>query len=119
VLALRGYVNMVAMPSDVPAPQKVTMLVQAMAAAKRDEEKKLVLSVLPRCACAEALDLAETALANPTLKAEAETAVVQVCQSVASGNPDKAKAVLDKVIAGTANPSVRRTANQILRRLNP
>ena len=117
VLALRGYVNMVVMPSDVPAPQKTAMLVQAMAAAKRDEEKKLVLSVLPQCACAEALDLADSALANTALKAEAETAVVQVCQTVGSQYPDKAKAALNKVTAGTDNRSVRRSANQILGQL--
>jgi HEAT repeat protein len=116
VLALRGYINMVAMPSDVQAAQKVTMLVQAMAAAKRDEEKKLILSVLPRCACVEALDLAESALANAALKAEAETAIVGVSATVIRSQPDKVRPILDKVLASTENRSIRQRINQILRR---
>jgi len=118
VLALRGYVRMVVMPTDVGAPQKTAMLGQAMATAKRNEEKKLVLSFLPKCACVEALDVAEASLDNKALKAEAEQAIVAVVQanpSVARENPAKVRTILNKVIEGTANRSVSQTANRILK----
>jgi len=109
---------MVVMPTDVGAPQKTAMLGQAMATAKRNEEKKLVLSFLPKCACVEALDVAEASLDNKALKAEAEQAIVAVVQanpSVARENPAKVRTILNKVIAGTQNRSVSQTANRVLK----
>jgi type 1 glutamine amidotransferase/HEAT repeat protein len=118
VLALRGYVRMAVMPAEVANPQKVAKLNQAMALAKRDDEKKFVLSTLAQCPCPEALDLAESAMASAGLGAEAETVTVQLCDKMAGQNPDKVKAVLNKIIAATQNESVRQQAAQILKKLN-
>ena len=116
VLALRGYIKMVGMPSDVPVTQKAAGLNRAMAAAKRADEKKLVLSVLPQCACVEALALAESALADPALKAEAGMAIAGVSPSVIRDHPQKVRSLLDKVLSETEDRSLRQRINRILGR---
>lgn len=116
VLALRGYIQMVVMPSDVPAAQKAERLGQAMAAARRTDEKRLVLSVLPQCACVEALALAESALADPALKAEAGTALAGISPSVMGDHRERVTTLLNRVLAETENRSLRQRINQILNR---
>jgi len=118
VLALRGYVQMVGMPSDVPAAQKAGRLGQAMAVARRADEKKLILSVLAQCACVEALDLAASALADPALKAEAGMAIAAIGPSVMADHGDKVGTLLNRVLAETDNRSLQQRINQILKRQN-
>ncbi|MCX5682880.1 MAG: HEAT repeat domain-containing protein, partial [Planctomycetota bacterium] len=61
ILALRGYVRLAGLP-DVPAAQKMTMFADAMAAAKRPDEKKLVLGGLGEMKSADALKMAAACL---------------------------------------------------------
>jgi hypothetical protein len=46
VLALRGYLRMIALPSDRPAAETQTMLKAALAAARRPQDKAMVQSLL-------------------------------------------------------------------------
>jgi len=116
VLAFRGYIKMVMMPSNVPVTQRAARLNQAMATARREDEKRLVLSVLPQCACVEALDLAESALADPALKAEAGAAIAGVSPSLIQDHPEKVRTLLDKVFSETEDRFLRQRINQILGR---
>jgi len=117
VLALRGYIRMVPM-YQATSQQKVAMLEKAMSTATRDEERRLVLSVLPDCVCIEALRMAEAALGQPGLKAEAESAIVRLAGLLIRQQPDQVGAILEKVRAGTDDESIRQRINQILRRPN-
>ena len=83
VLALRGFIQLATAPSQRSPQEVATMLGQAMAAAKRPDEKKSVLATLPRFACKESLALAEAALADPAVAAEAKMAVERLRRSVA------------------------------------
>ncbi|MDH7599564.1 MAG: ThuA domain-containing protein [Sedimentisphaerales bacterium] len=117
VLALRGYIGMVPMRQG-SAQQKVGMLQKAMSIASRDDEKRLILSVLPDCACMEALAMAEDALGQGSLKAEAESAIVRLAVPLIRQQPDRVRALLQKVRAGTEDAFVRQRITQILRRGN-
>ena len=55
VLALRGYVKLVQIPSNRPPAETSKLLVRAMAAAKRPDEKKLVIAAAQRVITPESL----------------------------------------------------------------
>ncbi len=84
VLALRGYVRLASLDSSRPDEQTVKMLADAMAGAKRSEEKKLILAALPKFACDDALRLAESCQRTPGLVAEARQAVKAVRSALVS-----------------------------------
>jgi len=75
ILALRGYIRLVSLPSERFNRQTVDLLKGAFKLAKRPDEKKTVLNVLPNFACPEALELAKSALNDNDTSAEAEIAV--------------------------------------------
>ncbi|MCU0247627.1 MAG: HEAT repeat domain-containing protein, partial [Bryobacter sp.] len=74
VLALRGYVKLIGLPSSRPRPETARLASEALRAASRPEEKKLALAVLAQAPCAESLALAEAAAADPAVAAEARLA---------------------------------------------
>ena len=77
VLALRGYVSMIA-KSARPAAAKLAALSDAMAAADRDAEKKQVLAAVANVTHADALKFVERYLADKQLAAEARAAVKRI-----------------------------------------
>ena len=83
VLALRGYIKLVSLPSKRSAAGSVKMLADGLALAKRDDEKKAVLAALPGCACEEALKLAQSLEQDPALAAEAKSAVEKIKANMA------------------------------------
>jgi HEAT repeat protein len=74
VLALRGYIKLAAIPGQRPASESVRLLAEAMGLAKRPEEKKAILAVLPAYPSQEALQLAEASLKDENVVTEAKTA---------------------------------------------
>lgn len=117
VLALRGYINMVPMKDGISAAQKVRMLQDAWAQASRDEEKRLILSVLPDCACIEAWQMAKVALDSPPLAQEAGSAILRLAGPLAGQYPDQVRPVLEGLRANS-DRFVRQRIDQILRRMN-
>lgn len=82
VLALQSFVRMVGLePYRNPAAATAD-LAAGLRLAARPEEKKLVLGLLPRFACPEARVLAESLLADPTVRAEAEIAVGRIKERI-------------------------------------
>lgn len=78
VLALQAFIRMVELePYRNPAAAAAD-LESALKLASRPEEKKLVLGVLPRFACPEALALAQSLVGDPDVKAEAEIAIAGI-----------------------------------------
>lgn len=80
VLALRAYVRMTGMESYRSPERAVLSLKEAMKRVDRPEEKKLILGILPRFACREALQLAESLLSEKDVEEEAKEAVKQIRQ---------------------------------------
>jgi len=82
VLALRGYIKLLGIPANRGAAETVKLLAEAMDAAQRPEEKKAVLSALPKYPCEEALNLAENAKKDNALAVEAELAAKKIKESL-------------------------------------
>jgi len=82
VLALRGYIKLLGIPANRGAAGTVKLLAEAMDVAKRPEEKKAVLSALPKYPCEDGLALAENAKKDRALAAEADLAAKKIKEAL-------------------------------------
>lgn len=98
VLALRGYVRVVGLPSDRPMEETLRLYEQGMKAARRDEERKLVLGGLGEVPHLDALRMVEPHLKDPALLAEAAAAAVKIARAIGGQHQEEAKAALQRVI---------------------
>jgi HEAT repeat protein len=112
VIALRGYVRLTGLASG-PAAGKVAMYKEAMAAAKRPEDKKMVLAAMADSPSMATLEMARSCLADASLKAEAAAALVKIAAGVGGQNRDEAMAALQQVIQ-TADDNTRRQAQDAI-----
>ncbi|MCH8136740.1 MAG: HEAT repeat domain-containing protein [Proteobacteria bacterium] len=78
VVALKGYITMVALPSGRSKAETTGLLAGAFDLARRADEKRAVLGVLPEFSCSEALKLAESALEDRSVANEAKAAVGKI-----------------------------------------
>ncbi len=78
VLALRGYIKLVALPSNRSEAATVALLKDALKISKQAPEKKAVLGALPEFACPEAMELAKSALQDNAVANEADIAVKRI-----------------------------------------
>lgn len=81
ILALRGYLRLVGLRSRRPRAESVQLLEEVLKLAQQDDEKKAVLSMLPRFASPEALKLAESLQEGP-VSAEAKLAIERIKKSM-------------------------------------
>jgi len=115
VLALRGYVRLAGLP-DVPAAQKIKMLSDAMAAAKRPDEKKLVLGGLGEMKSAEALKMVAANLDDTSIQADAAAVAVKIAKALGNGSKKDVADAMTKVVAVTKEGSnVRKDAEDLLK----
>jgi hypothetical protein len=104
ILALRGYIKLLGIPANRGATETVELLAEAMAVAKRADEKKAVLSALAKYPCEQALALAERAKSSSALVSEAELALTKIKEALlnkslkakASRNSGGARQALDR-----------------------
>ncbi|MBI4873452.1 MAG: HEAT repeat domain-containing protein [Acidobacteria bacterium] len=75
VLALRGYLKLLALPSGRTPAKSAVLLAEALKIARQAGEKRAVLAALQRAPSPEALAAAESALNDPEAGAEARLAV--------------------------------------------
>ncbi len=113
VLAIRGLVRVAGL-ADVPAAKKVEVLTKTLAAAKRAEDKKLVLGAAGGVKSIEALRLVAPLLADNDLKEEAATAATRIAKALPSPLPAEVRPVLEKVVQVTGNDQTRRDAQGLL-----
>ncbi len=73
-LAIRGYVELLGLPANRSSADTVGLLADGMAAAKRQQEKKMILSTLSKYPCKEARELAKECMKDKALSQEAELA---------------------------------------------
>jgi hypothetical protein len=114
VLALRGYVRLVGLPSDRPAEDSLEMYREAMAVARRDDEKKLVLAGMGALAHPEALEAVERYMAEPALRDEAAAAVAKIARAISGSHKEEARAALERVLLSSASGGVLRQAQEAL-----
>jgi len=110
VLALRGYIRMIALRKERSAAERLRMCQDALAAAKRDEERRAALATVADIPTPDALRMAEGCLASPALKNEAAAAVIRIAKATGGGDPEGAKQAIAKAAAATDNPEVQKQA---------
>jgi HEAT repeat protein len=122
VLALRGVIN-VTKSSELPSDQKVNTYANALTAARRSEEKKLVLAALATERTPEALDLVTPMLVDESLKSEAALTIIKIItpqerrQRGLTG--EKAITALKKAIPLSPDPTAKSDAERYLNRISP
>jgi HEAT repeat protein len=84
ILALRGCVNLLSKWSNRPAADNVAKLAEAMSLAKRTDEKRLILSVLPKFPCEQSLKMAQVLADDKDLGREAGLAAGKIKNAMVS-----------------------------------
>jgi HEAT repeat protein len=119
VVALRGFVRLLGLESDRPAEQTIDLYQKAMDLAGDATEKKRVLAGLASTKSLAALNMAAGYLDDVALHLEAESAAVRIAPAVVAANSQRVKEVLQKVIQGTKNDTIREQAQQIVAEIKP
>ncbi len=114
VVALRGFVRLLGLESDRTAEQTIDLYKKAMDLASDATEKKRVLAGLANTKSLAALNMAAAYLDDVGLHLEAESAAVRIAPAVVAAQPQRVKEVLQKVIQGTQNNTIREQAQQIV-----
>jgi len=115
VLALRGYVRLAGVPPERPVGEKLKMLGEAMAAARRPDDKQMVLGAVGDVKSAKALALVLPLMADEGLKEAAAAAAVKIAKNV-GGAGAEIKAAMEKALAASKNDGTRKAAEEILKK---
>jgi len=114
VLALRGCVRLLGMGGR-PAEETVAAYRGLLKLARRTDEKKLVLGGLGKVPSAAARAVVEPMLADATVRAEAEAALLGIARGIVGSSPNEAKSIANKLRAEARSSAVRKGADDILR----
>jgi HEAT repeat protein len=119
VLSLRGYVRLVGLPNKRPAAESIKLYQDALAAAKRNDEKKMVLGGLGEIKDAKALQVVAPFLSDEALAGEASAAAVKIARDSWEANKDLAKSTMTKVMEVSKSDSQKKAAKEVLDKLAP
>lgn len=114
VLLLRGYLRMLALPSQRTSEQTLQAYADGLSLAKRPDEKRLVLAGLAASPVLGSLKLAAPMLDEPAIQSEAALAVVQIVKAHPTADRDLAKAALQKIEASSADAKLKKEAAALL-----
>ena len=114
VLALRGFVRVLGLPSDRPSAETLALLREAMEIASRVDDKKMVLGGLSSVPHIDALRWGLSYLEKDTFREEAAAAVVGVARAINGQYPDEAKDALKRVMAASKNQHLCKQAQQVV-----
>ena len=110
VLAFRGYMRMANLVAERSSSEGMAMYRQALGQATTVDEKKSVLGGLSSARTIEALELVKPLLAEDAVRAEAESAMVQIAGNCRDTAPTEARAALKKLLASSQNAGLRKQA---------
>ncbi len=98
--ALRAFIRVIALPSDLPDAQKLVLLKQAMERAERDDERNLVLQRASAIRTVEALRFLLPYLDQPSLVQTAGASITELGRHKELRDPNKADFIpaLEKVL---------------------
>lgn len=88
IVALRGFLSLIALPSERSATDSIGLLSESMVLAARPEEKASILALLPDYLCPAAEELAESCLFSGGVKREAEIALRKIKAEQVSARPE-------------------------------
>jgi len=118
ILALRGYIKMATMASDQTVKDRFDGLAKAMTLANREDERKMVLSALPQTPCKEALAMALSYVTQATVTAEAQAAVIDLCEAIAKTDSEVVKVALAKMSNGKVSATIKDRITQLQQQIN-
>ncbi|HEV8291047.1 MAG TPA: HEAT repeat domain-containing protein [Tepidisphaeraceae bacterium] len=113
VLALRGYVRVVALPSDRRPAETARMLGDALTIATTSE-KKAILGALGAVGAVEALHLAAPLMDNEEVRNESITATLRIARTVAGTVPDEATTAANHALELSQDEAVKRNVAAII-----
>jgi HEAT repeat protein len=111
--ALRGYIR-IARQLKLAPETRLAMFCTAMELAKRNEEKKIALEILPRIPSATTLNLAVSYVDNASLKDPAADAAVKIAAKVVGREPKAVAAAMQKVVDAKVGGDPGNRAKQLL-----
>ncbi|TSA55543.1 MAG: HEAT repeat domain-containing protein, partial [Planctomycetaceae bacterium] len=114
ILALRGFVRLLGLPSDRPAGETIEMYIKAMSLAPDAGEKKKVLSGLSNTKSLAAMQMAADYLDDESLFVEAGTAVINIAGGIYTDYPEQVADKLDRIIKTTKSDSLRQQAQELI-----
>ena len=114
VLALRGYVRLLAQDADRRPAETVRKYADVLAITRRSDSKKLILGGLVGVGHVDALKLAVEHLNAPGVGAEAASATLRIARAVMGTNRDEARAAMKKLLGVSKNPRVAAEARKII-----
>lgn len=117
ILLLRGCVRLLGQSGRSPQ-QTVKSYRELMTAAKRPDDKRLILAGLANVASPAALKVVAPCLDDPETCAEAELATVGIIQAIMGSAPDQAKAAAENLKKNSKNEEIRKQVNQVLEQIN-
>lgn len=117
-LLVRGCVRLLGRVQGPPA-EIVKKYAQAMARARRPDEKRLVLSGLARVPHADALKMAADAIEDTQVQAEAALAAIAIARDLTGSETEAVNAAMKKVAGGVEDASLRAQAQGLIRRPPP
>lgn len=116
MIALRGYLRLAGLP-DCAAAEKVKMCQEALAVAKRPDEKKLILGVLGDVGTAEAFLMTVPMLQEEPVREEAAQASTKIAKALGNKLPPKTKAAMEAVLSFTKNKNTKKDAEDVLEKV--
>jgi len=114
VLALRGYVRLLALPGDRPLDDTMTRYEEAVGMATGPDDVKAVLGSLAGVRHPRALQLAARYLDDEAVRAEAVAAGLKIARAISGAYRDDAEAVAKQILDGATDDNVRKQAQETL-----
>jgi len=113
VLALRAYVRVVGLAGRRPPAELLKMYRAGMGAARRADEKKLILSGVANVTTIESLRYVEPYMEDAALREEAAAAVVAICRDILRDHREPCLQALEKVMFVSRNERTKRSARRL------
>jgi len=118
IVALRGYIRIAGTEKlGLSATDRLGMLITAMRLAKRNEEKKQIVSGLQYAVSLESLDMVRRYIDDPAFQAEAQTSAVNLIEKLRKRHPGEVKAMAEK-LAKSKNKNIAKKAQKIVDELS-
>jgi len=111
--ALRGYIRIVRQ-MDTSNEHRFNMCMEALALAKRNEEKLLLVDALGRIPTYASLMKLSEFLDQPDFAEQAATSALNVGRALLTPHPNEVAAIMRKIVEITQNTETKRIAGELL-----
>ncbi|MHB8974439.1 MAG: HEAT repeat domain-containing protein [Pirellulaceae bacterium] len=113
VRTLRGYIR-IAQQMKLAPEQQLEMCEEALRAAQRDDERRLVLAVLGRIPTTKGMSIVVLQLAQPTLVAEATAAALRIGEGLVQSEPGVVADAMQQVLKSSVSGEPAAQAKKLL-----